>query len=127
MPRDFTTIPIPALDSALVTNAATRAADKLGINGKALARVIGVSEATVSRIKHSKHALAADSKPFQLAVLLVRLYRSLDALIGGDEAAARTWMMSTNAVLGGAPIKLIQSVSGLMNVIQYLDTRRAAA
>jgi hypothetical protein len=28
-------------------------------------------------------------------------------------------------VLGAAPIELIQSVSGLMNVIQYLDARRA--
>jgi hypothetical protein len=119
------TAPTPASDSALVTKAAIRAADRLRINSKVLAGVIGVSEATVSRMKNGKHALEAGSKPFQLAVLLVRLYRSLDALIGGDDVAASAWLSNTNTALGAAPIELIQSVSGLMNVIQYLDARRA--
>jgi antitoxin Xre/MbcA/ParS-like protein len=119
------TAPTPASDSALVTKAAIRAADKLGINNKTLAGVIGVSEATVSRMKSGKHALETGGKPFELAVLLVRLYRSLDSLIGGDDIAARAWLSNTNTVLGAAPLGLIQSVSGLMNVIQYLDARRA--
>jgi transcriptional regulator with XRE-family HTH domain len=125
MQPDLSTTPTPASDSALVTKAAIRAADKLRINNKALAAVIGVSEATVSRMKNGKHALGAGSKPFQLAVLLIRLYRSLDALIGGDDVATRAWLSNMNTVLGAAPIELIQSVSGLMNVIQYLDARRA--
>jgi transcriptional regulator with XRE-family HTH domain len=108
-----------------VTKAAIRAADRLGINSKALAGVIGVSEATVSRMRNGKHALEAGGKPFELAVLLVRLYRSLDSLIGGDDIAARAWLSNTNTALGAAPLELIQSVSGLMNVIQYLDARRA--
>jgi Protein of unknown function (DUF2384) len=122
---DLSTAPTAASDSALVTKAAIRAADKLRINNKALAGVIGVSEATVSRMKSGKHALEVGSKPFELSVLLVRLYRSLDALIGGDDVAAQAWLSNTNTVLGAAPIELIQSVSGLVNVIQYLDARRA--
>src|ERR1700722_5256360 len=125
MQPDLSTASAPASDSALVTKAAIRAADKLGINSKVLAVVIGVSEATVSRMKSGKHALEADGKPFELAVLLGRLYRSLDSLIGGDDIAARAWLSNTNTVLGAAPLELIQSVSGLMNVIQYLDARRA--
>jgi hypothetical protein len=125
MQPDPSPIATPVSDSALVTKAAIRAADKLGINSKVLAGVIGVSEATVSRMKSGKHALEAGGKPFQLAVLLVRLYRTLDSLIGGDDIAARAWLSNTNTVLGAAPLELIQSVSGLMNVIQYLDARRA--
>jgi hypothetical protein len=125
MQPDLSTTPTPASDAALVTKAAIRAADKLRINNKVFAGVIGVSEATVSRMRNGKHALEAGSKPFQLAVLMVRLYRSLDALIGGDDVAARAWLSSTNTALGAAPIELISSVSGLMNVIQYLDARRA--
>lgn len=125
MQPDLGTTPTPAWDSALVTKAAIRAADKLRISNKVLAGVIGVSEATVSRMKNGKHALEAGGKPFQLAVLLLRLYRSLDALIGGDDVAASAWLSNTNTALGAAPIELIQSVSGLMNVIQYLDARRA--
>jgi hypothetical protein len=69
-----------ASDSALVTKALIRAADKLRVTNKALARVIGVSEATVSRMKKGGYPLEAGQKPFQLAVLFVRLYRSLDAM-----------------------------------------------
>ena len=125
MRPDLSTASAPASDSALVTKAVIRAADRLGINSKVLAGVIGVSEATVSRMKSGKHALEAGGKPFELAVLLVQLYRSLDSLIGGDDVAARAWLSNTNTVLGAAPLELIQSVSGLMNVIQYLDARRA--
>jgi hypothetical protein len=125
MQPDPNTAPTHISDSVLVTKAAIRAADQLRINNKVLAGVIGVSEATVSRMRNGKHALEAGSKPFQLAVLLVRLYRSLDALIGGDEVASRAWMANANTALGATPIELIQSVSGLMNVIQYLDARRA--
>jgi hypothetical protein len=125
MQPDLSTNSAPASDSVLVTKAAIRAADKLGINSKVMAVVIGVSEATVSRMKSGKHALEAGGKPFELAVLLVRLYRSLDSLIGGDDIAARAWLSNTNTALGAAPLELIQSVSGLMNVIQYLDARRA--
>ncbi len=125
MQPDLNTVPTPASDSVLVTKAATRAADKLRISSKALAATIGVSEATVSRMKNGKHTLEVGGKPFELALLLARLYRSLDALVGGDDIAARAWLSNTNTVLGAAPIELIQSVSGLMNVIQYLDARRA--
>ena len=66
-----------------------------------------------------------ETKPFELAVLFIRLYRSLDALVGGDDAVARAWLKNDNTVLKRAPIELIQSVAGLANVIAYLDARRA--
>jgi transcriptional regulator with XRE-family HTH domain len=125
MRRNLSTLPTPASDAALVTKAAIRTADKLRINNKTLAGIIGVSEATVSRMRNGRHALEAGSKSFELALLLVRLYRSLDALIGGDDVAAGAWLSNTNTALGETPIALIQSISGLMNVIQYLDARRA--
>ena len=64
-------------------------------------------------------------KPFELAVLFVRLYRSLDAVVGGDDAVARVWLTNDNIALDAKPIELIQTVAGLANVIQYLDARRA--
>ena len=62
---------------------------------------------------------------FELAVMFVRLYRSLDAVVGGDDNVARQWLVNPNTALEAAPLELIQSVSGLANVIQYLDARRA--
>jgi hypothetical protein len=71
------------------------------------------------------YSLKRQDKAFELAVLLVRLYRSLDAIVGGDEEIARQWLRSPNAALSNQPINLIRSVQGLVDVIQYLDTRRA--
>jgi len=111
-------------EAAVVSKAAVRAADRLGLTARALARTIGVSEATVSRMKRG-HLLEPGGKPFELAVMLVRLYRSLDAVTGGDEATARAWMANPNTVLGGVPAELAQTVTGLAHVIAYLDSRRA--
>jgi hypothetical protein len=111
--------------AAVVTKATLRAASQLGLTNKALATVIGVSEATVSRMRSEDYTLQLGQKPFELAVLFVRLYRSLDAIVGGDDAVAGSWLKNRNAVLDAEPIALIQTVPGLMNVIQYLDARRA--
>jgi len=111
--------------AAILTKATLRAASRLGLTNKSLATVIGVSEATVSRMRSENYTLQPGQKPFELAVLFVRLYRSLDAIAGGDDAVASSWLKSPNAVLNTQPITLIQTVPGLMNVIQYLDSRRA--
>ncbi len=109
---------------SVLTEAALAAATRLEMSSRALARVIGVSEATVSRMRKSGQLLPA-GKAFELSALFVRLYRSLDAIAGGDDRAAAAWLRSENIALGGKPLDLIQSVSGLTHVIGYLDTRRA--
>jgi hypothetical protein len=114
-----------ASDSALVAKALFRAADKLQVSSKALSGIIGVSEATISRMKRGDYVPEPDQKAFQLAVLFVRLYRSLDALTGGDDEVSASWLSNPNNALDGVPTELLQSVSGLMNVIGYLDARRA--
>lgn len=110
---------------AVLTKAVVRAADQLQVNATALARVIGVSPASVSRMKQGDFTLAQASKPFELGVLFVRLFRSLDSIVGGDGAVAQAWLRNENGALGGRPLDLIQSISGLTHVISYLDARRA--
>jgi uncharacterized protein (DUF2384 family) len=109
----------------VVTIAVLRAADWLGVTAKTLATIIGVSEATVSRMKQGRYRLEPGTKPFQLAMLFVRLFRSLDAITGGDEAVAASWIANFNTVLDARPIDKLQTVSGLVDVITYLDARRA--
>jgi uncharacterized protein (DUF2384 family) len=111
--------------AAVVTKAALRAASQLGMTNKVLATVVGLSEATVSRMRAGDYVLQPDQKPFELALLFIRLYRSLDAIVGGDDAVAGAWLRSRNALFDRQPIDLIQTVPGLVNVIQYLDARRA--
>ena len=114
-------------ESAVVSKSVLRAAAHLGLTNRILAAVLGVSEATMSRLGAGTYQLDETHKAFELAVLFIRLYRSLDAIVGGDEASARAWLHDHNAAFGAAPVTLIQSVSGLMDVVGYLDARRALA
>ncbi len=111
-------------EAAVLTKAALRAAAQLGMTNKALAAVIGVSEATISRMRGGGYTLQRGHKSFELAILFVRFYRSLDAIVGGDEAVARAWLKNSNTALDSDPLTLIQTVPGLMNAIHYLDARR---
>lgn len=117
--------PDPAADAAVVTKAALRAAARLGLANRSLARVLGVSEATVSRMGAGTYLLKTGDKAFELALLFLRLFRSLDALSGGDEHVSRAWLRNDNLALGGVPITLIESLSGIINVVGYLDAQRA--
>ena len=110
---------------AVLTNAALRAADRLGLSGRQLAEIVGVSEATVSRWKRGESLLEQGSKPFELAALLVRTFRSLDAITGGDEAVARRWLAAPNTALAALPVERMAQVQGLVDVTTYLDARRA--
>lgn len=111
--------------AAVLTKAALGAASYLGVSNKGLAAIIGLSEASVSRMGSGAYTLAPGDKAFDLAVLFVRLFRALDAIVHGDEAVARAWLRNENVALGGKPLTLIQSVPGLVHTVSYLDARRA--
>lgn len=117
--------PDPRADGALVAKAAIRAAARLDIANKELARILGLSEASISRMSRGAFDLAPEQKPFELALLFVRLHRSLDSIAGGDVAVARAWLRAENKALGGPPLARIMSIPGLMETIAYLDARRA--
>jgi hypothetical protein len=116
----------PAPDTGAVLSRATvRAARFLGLAQSDLAPVIGVSAATLSRVANGQRRLEPESKSWQLAALFVRLFRSLDAIVGSDDAAAQAWMRSENSALGGVPLDLIRDPAGLVRTVDYLDAARA--
>lgn len=116
----------PALDrGAVLAKATLRAAARLGLTGRQLAEILGVSEATISRLRRGEAGLEEGTKPFELAALLVRAFRSLDAIAGGDEVVCRAWVAAPNEALGAAPLARMASVQGLVDVVAYLDARRA--
>src|SRR6516165_2627179 len=99
-----------AAETAVRTKAVLRAAEHLGMTNKSLATVIGLSEATVSRMRSGDYTLQRGQKSFELAILFVRFYRSLDAIVGGDQEVARAWLKSPNTALDTEPLTLIQTV-----------------
>jgi len=123
MARTQARLPEPDRD-AILTKAVTRAADQLGLSKATLGRVLGLSQATVTRLYQGSYLLTPASKPGELALLLVRLFRSLDSIVATPEAA-RAWLASDNLGLNGVPRDLILDARGLVHVSDYLDAHRA--
>tara|TARA_R110001606_G_scaffold174177_1_gene320806 strand:- start:11353 stop:11730 length:378 start_codon:yes stop_codon:yes gene_type:complete len=109
----------------VMTMAVVRAAEKLGLSGKDLATILGISEPTVSRMRKDEYRLEEGSKAFELGALFVRLFRSLDAITGGDTAVSNAWLRNENPALGGRPLDQIKTITGLTHGLAYLDSRRA--
>ena len=116
----------PVSDASMVlTKAALRAADELGISKRELAEIIGVSPAYVSKLSAGTTVLSPASKQGELATHFLRAFRSLDAIVGGSKRTASEWLRNENTALGVVPIDALKTVRGLVDVVNYLDQRRA--
>ena len=113
-------------EATIVTKALLHASNNLKLTNTALGAIVGLSDATISRMKKGAYVLSTSEKSYELSVLFVRMYRSLTAIVGGDDSVARSWLENHNTALHAKPMQRIQSVSGLVDVINYLDARRAA-
>jgi hypothetical protein len=112
-------------DEAVLSKAVARAADHWNFTNEALGEVIGVSASTASRLRAGSWMLEPKTKQFELSQYFVRLFRSLDSLMGSDDEAAASWLANSNADLDGRPIDLIRTVKGLTDVANYVDDFRA--
>jgi hypothetical protein len=109
--------------AAVLTKAVLSAAARLDLRNRHLALVLGASEASVSRLQRGR-TIDPHAKVGELALLFLRLYRGLDALVGGDDVKARAWLQAENAHLGGVPAQRIRTVQGVVDVVEYLDAMR---
>ena len=116
--------PASEADAMEVLAGATLAAARiLDVSNRELARILGISEASVSRLSRGR-TLRAESREAETAALFVRLFRSLDGVTGGNEAQARAWYRAGNRHLGGVPADRVQTLEGLVDVVRYLDAMR---
>ena len=112
-------------EAAVVSKALFRAAQAWGLSSAELAEIIGTSESTLSRIRTGKRGpIPLGSKEGELALLFLRVFRSLDALVGGDEEHAKAWLRAQNHHVGGIPLRRMKKIEGLVDVAEYLDAMR---
>jgi len=110
--------------AATLSKAVVRAAELLQLKQAALARMLGLSPATVCRLHAGSYLLWQErGKEWEFALLFVRLFRSLDAVLGHGDAA-RSWLMGENLALNGRPLEMMESAEGLVRVLHYLDAHR---
>ena len=104
-----------------VSKAALRASEYLGLKQKEFAQIVGISPTKVSHLWAADYRLNPSIKSeWENSILFIRLFTSLDAILGEREAA-RTWLRGENTALGDSPFNLIQSIEGLVHVVNYVD------
>ncbi|MEY1661172.1 antitoxin Xre-like helix-turn-helix domain-containing protein [Isoalcanivorax beigongshangi] len=108
---------------AVLAKAVLRAAEQLGLRQAELAAVLGIHRTAVSRLKQNP-ALDPHSKAGELALLLIRVARALFALTGGDEEWMRHFLRTPNRLTGAVPAEQLQSIQGLVTVLQTVDALR---
>ncbi|MCM0044729.1 MAG: MbcA/ParS/Xre antitoxin family protein [Burkholderiaceae bacterium] len=109
--------------ASVLGKAVVRAADRLDISHALLAKILGVSAATITRLYSGDYRLDQRRKEWELALLFVRVFRSLDSIVGNQQTA-RQWLASHNLALGSRPIDLLPTAEGLVRVVHYLDASR---
>lgn len=112
-----------AAPETVLAKAVLAAAERLDLRQRQIAAILGASEASISRLVRGR-GIDPSSKEGELALLFLRMYRSLDTLVGGDDARARAWIAAHNDHLDGVPAARLTSVQGLVDVVQYLDGLR---
>lgn len=104
----------------VLIEALTASGKALGLTQADIGVVIGRGRTAISR----RDPIVPEDKTGELALLLIRCYRSLFVLVGGDGEPMRHWMHTANRHTGGVPAEQVRSVQGLTRVVEYLDAIR---
>lgn len=112
----------PGVNQVLAT-ALDNLKDILHIPLNDISEIIGVHRNTLRNALNNRK-IEAKSKEGECALLLIRVYRSLFALNGGNTDAMIHWLRTWNRHIQGVPLDTMKTVLGLSRVVNYLDAIR---
>lgn len=118
----------PQSRAHVLSGAVAEVARQLGIGSADLGAILGISQPSASRLMNGLYALHEQQKEWELAALLVRLYRGLYSIVGNSDQLAKDWLKSRNRAFGDQiPFAVIKQAAGLVHACDYIDAHRAAA
>jgi hypothetical protein len=110
----------------VVTKALFNSKQDLGLSNDVVGQIIGADPATVSRMQ--KKMDMKKNKVYEAAVLMIRVYRSLYAILGGSTDAMQHWLNTNNLDFDQrTPLDKMKTIVGLVNTVEYLDAMRGHA
>ena len=111
-------------EEVVLTKAICNLSKFYSLSGKDLSKIIGISESSASRIAQGTKLISPYTKEGELAILLLRIYRSLNAMVGNNHEKAKLWLNSQNKYFCNTPIEEMKNIPGLISVLNYLDAMR---
>lgn len=118
----MTTVLKPEQNQVIAT-ALINLKELLQLSNEDICKIIGVHRNTLTRALKAQD-IKVNSKEGELSLLLIRVYRSLFALNGGNKEAMTHWLRTNNRHIQGIPLELMKTVLGLSLVVNYLDAIR---
>ena len=115
----ISTTSVAPRQAAVLGKALLRAGERLGLSRQDLAQIVGRDRSSISR-----SGIDPSSKPGELALLLIRCFRSLAVIVDDNDEQMREWLSTPNRHTGGVPRDQLASVAGLVTVCEYLDAIR---
>lgn len=110
-------------ENEVLSKALLNSKEHLGLTNTELGEIIGKDRTYFTRLRNHS-VLEPNSKEGELALHVIRIYRSLYALEGGDIEAMEEWLNTSNKHLNGVPKELLKNIQGLVQVVEYLDAMR---
>lgn len=114
-------------DGDLLASTITIVADQWRLTDDVLGRALNIGPTVARKIRSGRTCLEPKSEAFASAQMLLRLFRSLDTIVAGEDAAARNWLFADNVDLGSRPVDCMEGQAGLSIVCDYLDGSIARA
>ena len=111
-------------EELVLTKAICNLSKFYSLSGKDLSQIIGISESSASRLSQGIKLISPYTKEGEIALLLLRIYRSLNAIVGNNHEKAKLWLNSQNKYFRNKPIEEIKTIAGLISVLNYLDAMR---
>jgi uncharacterized protein (DUF2384 family) len=108
----------------VLTKALCHLAKNFALTGKELSEITGMSESSITRLFQGKKLIVPESKEGEIVLLLIRIYRSLNALLGNQHDKASAWLRSPHRYFQDSPIEAMKTIAGLISVLNYLDAMR---
>lgn len=108
-----------------LTKSLSQLMSKWALKNQDLARILGVSAAKISRCERGTAFIRPQSKEGEIALALLRIFRSLYSFVGTNLKQHHQWLSSYNQALQGTPLELMHSLHGLYRVLSYLDAMRS--
>lgn len=102
-------------ENNMVNSSFLKISHDFGITTEQISSAIGLSRSSIYR------GIKADSKPGELALLLIRCYRILYSSSKKNKLPIKRWFTTFNSELGGIPAEQITSLSGLIKISNYLE------
>lgn len=102
----------------VLAKAVQNAGQHLGLRREEIGKILGKDRSSLTR------GLDPASKSGEIALLLIRCYRSLAVIIGKDTGMMAQWFASENIHIGGIPKEMAMTIPGLVHITEYLDSMR---